>query len=164
MSAVNPSGKVPILKIKGAVIIDSVAICQFLTDRHSNFTYKAGTIERALQDSWTNFAIDEVDAPLRVNAKNDFIFPEELRSETAQRACKYDFDRAMDVFSTRLGDHMYVMGDEFTVSDLLLGHCAGWAVNGAGWEIPEGKVSDYFQRVRARPACLKALEIRERAT
>lgn len=164
VSAVNPSGKVPILKVDGATIIDSVAICQFLADRHGKFTYPAGTIERALQDSWTNFAIDEVDATLWVNAKKAFIFPEKLMSETAQKACKYDFERAMGVFAERLGDSNYVMGDEFTVPDLLLGHCAGWAVNGAGWDIPEGNVADYFQRVRARPACLKALEIRDSAT
>ncbi len=161
MRAVNPSGKVPALLADGEVIIDSVAICQFLADRHGKFTYAAGSIQRGLQDSWTHFALDDVDSVLWFNAKNTFVLPEELRSEKAQEACRYEFDKSMKVLEERLGDKTYVMGDDFTVPDLLLGHCAGWAVNGAGWTIAPKTVADYVKRVRSRPACIKALELRE---
>jgi len=67
----------------------------------------------------------------------------------------------MNVLEKRLGDNEYVMGDAFTVPDLILAHCAGWAINGAGWTIGPKTVADYFERVRSRPACVKALEIRE---
>ncbi|MGI9464874.1 MAG: glutathione S-transferase N-terminal domain-containing protein, partial [Aestuariivirgaceae bacterium] len=93
--AVNPSGKVPILQVDDDIIIDSVAICQFLADKHGRFTYPAGSIARAQQDSWTQFALDDVDSLLWFSAKNTFVLPEELRSETAQKACKFDFDRSM---------------------------------------------------------------------
>lgn len=161
MLAANPSGKVPALLTDGEVIIDSTAICQFLTDRHGKFTFPAGSIQRAQQDSWTQFALDDVDSVLWFNAKNTFVLPEELRSETARKACRYEFDKAMNVMETRLGDKTYVMGDNFTMPDLLLGHCAGWAVNGADWTIAPKPVADYVERVRSRPACIKAIEIRE---
>ena len=160
--AINPSGKVPALKVGEDVIIDSVAICQFLADKHGAYTFPAGSIERAQQDSWTQFTVDDVESSLWFNAKNTFILPEDLRSETARNACRYEFGRAMQVFEKRLGDKTYVMGNEFTVPDLLLGHCAGGAVQGAGWQIPDGTVADYFTRVRSRPAFLRALEIREK--
>lgn len=160
--AVNPSGKVPALLAGDDVIIDSAAICQYLADKHGRFTFPAGSIERAQQDSWMHYALDDVDSVLWFNAKNTFILPEELRSETARQACRHDFDKAMAVLETRLGANRYVMGDDFTVPDLLLGHCAGWAVNGAGWAISSKAVAAYFERVRSRPACLRALEIRER--
>ncbi len=161
--AVNPSGKIPALQVGDDVIIDSVAICQYLADRHGRFTYPVGSMERAQQDSWTQFAVDDIDSTLWYNAKHSFILPEELRSETARKACRYDFDRALQALAARLGDKTYVMGDDFTVPDLILGHCAGWAVAGANWEIPPGPVADYFARVRARPACVRALEIREQS-
>ena len=160
-TAINPSGKVPALAANGEVIIDSVAICQYLADAHGKLTYPAGSAERAQQDSWTQFAIDEVDSALWFFAKNSFILPEELRSDTAKKACRHEFDRALGFMEQRLGERTYVMGDQFTVPDIILGHCAGWAVNGANWEIPAGPVADYFERVRSRPACVKALEIRE---
>lgn len=157
----NPSGKVPILQVGDDFIIDSVAILQFLADKHGRFTYPAGSIARAQQDSWTQFAMDDIESPLWFNAKHTFILPEELRSETAQKACRYDFDRALAVLETRLGRNTYVMGSEFTVPDILLGHCANWAQFGAGWELPDGPALEYFDRVRARPAFGRVMKIRD---
>jgi glutathione S-transferase len=161
MLAANPSGKVPALLADDQIIIDSTAIIQFLADRHGKFTFPAGTIERAQQDSWTQFALDEVDSILWFNAKNSFVLPEELRSETARKACGHEFEKSMKVMAARLGDRTYAMGDEFTVPDIILGHCGAWATKGAGWTIAPKTVADYIERVRARPACIKALEIRE---
>ncbi|MBU1212251.1 MAG: glutathione S-transferase family protein [Alphaproteobacteria bacterium] len=158
----NPSGKVPILQTGDDFIIDSVAILQFLADKHGKLTYPAGSIARAHQDSWTQFAVDDIESPLWFNAKNTFILPEDLRSETAQKACRYDFDRALGVLETRLGQKTYVMGDEFTVPDILLGHCANWAQKGAEWELSAGSARDYFDRVRDRPAYHRAIAVRDR--
>ncbi|MCH9765116.1 MAG: glutathione S-transferase family protein [Alphaproteobacteria bacterium] len=157
----NPSGKVPALKVGDDIIIDSVAICQFLADTHGKLTEPVGSIARAQQDSWTQFAMDDVESPLWFNAKNTFVLPEELRSETAQKACKYDFANAMAAFAKRLGQNTYVMGDKFTVPDLLLGHCAMWAKNGPGWPFPPGPVTEYFERVLSRPAHAKATKVRD---
>jgi glutathione S-transferase len=68
----------------------------------------------------------------------------------------------MKSLSARLGDKAFVMGEAFTVPDLLLGHCAGWA-KATGWDIPEGNVSAYFARVRGRPAFLTTNAKREAA-
>ena len=159
--AFNPSGKVPALKVGDDVIVDSVAICQFLADTHGKLTFPAGSMSRAQQDSWTQFAMDDVESPLWFNAKNNFVLPEELRSETAKKACKYDFDKAMTAFAERLGDKKFVMGNDFTVPDILLGHCGMWAINGAGWDLPTGPVADYFARVCDRDAHRRALKVRE---
>jgi glutathione S-transferase len=62
--AYNPSGKVSMLVVDGEAILDSVAICQFLADNHARFTFPAGTLKRARQDSWTQFAVDDVESTL----------------------------------------------------------------------------------------------------
>ena len=59
--ALNPSGKVPVLVADGVPISDSTAILTFLADRHGAFTYPAGTLDRARQDSLTQFLLDEFD-------------------------------------------------------------------------------------------------------
>jgi glutathione S-transferase len=43
------------------------------------------------------------------------------------------------------------MGDDFTVPDLLIGHCLGWA-RATRWDIPPGPLTDYLARIEARPA------------
>ena len=161
LAAINPSLKVPVLKDGDDHIIDSVAICQYLADKHGQMTFPAGTIQRGHQDSFTQFAVDDVELPLWVAAKHKFVLPEEYRVPDVKRACQFDFDRAMMALSQRLGKKTYVMGDTFTVPDLLLGHCSGWAKS-TGWTIPEGNVADYIARIRARPAFQKTWAAREK--
>ena len=61
MLRLNPRGRVPVLKDGEHDIIDSVAICQYLADKHGKLTFAAGTIQRAHQDSFTQFAVDDVE-------------------------------------------------------------------------------------------------------
>jgi glutathione S-transferase len=84
----NPSGKIPALVVDDKVIIDSMAICQFIADRHKVCTYEAGTIERARQDSWLHFALDELDSTCWWAAKHSFVLPEEYRSADATQGLR----------------------------------------------------------------------------
>jgi glutathione S-transferase len=161
LAAINPSLKVPVLKDGEDYIIDSTAILQYLADKHKRFTYPAGSLQRAHQDSFTMFAVDDVESGLWQASKHTFAVPEEYRVPDAKRAAQWDFDRAMKTLSQRLGSKTYVMGDEFTVPDLILGHCGGWA-SVMKWEIPPGNVSDYVARVRSRPAFVRATAAREK--
>ena len=159
---INPSLKVPVLKDGDDYIIDSVAIIQYLADKHGQLTAKAGTIQRAHQDSFTQFEVDDVELMVWVAAKHSFALPAELRVPDVKRACVFDFDRAMKSLSVRLADRPYVMGENFTVPDLLLGHCAMWAT-GIGWTIPAGNVAEYVARIHARPAFQATLSARKAA-
>ena len=159
--AVNPSAKVPALMDGDEVIIDSVAICQYLADKHGKFTYKAGTIERAKQDSYTHLALDELDGALWWAAKNSFILPKDLRSADAAAACKHEYMNGLKHLEARLGDRPYVMGDDMTVPDLIIAHCMGWGINGMKWDLPEGPLVAYLARLRDRPAFKTAWEKRE---
>lgn len=160
---VNPSGKVPALVVGDDVIIDSVAICQFLADKHGGLTFPAGTIERAKMDSFIHLAVDEFDHACWVWAKHDWIYPEGLKAENVKPACALEFKKAMQHLEGRLGDNKYVMGDTFTVPDIILGQCAGWAERMCKFEIPEGKVADYFKRVTRRKGFIKAMRVRNAA-
>ncbi len=155
--AINPTGKVPCLLVDDTPIYDSIAIMQFLADRHDQLTYPAGTIERAIQDSYTQFCVDEIEGALWMAAKNTFIHPEALRVPAIKPTAKHEFATAMQTLENRLGDNAFVMGDKITVPDILLGHCANWA-QGAKFALPEGKVGAYFTRLLERPALQRARE------
>ena len=151
----NPDGKVPVLLADGAVLTDSVAIIQFLADRHGALTYPAGSLERARQDAMTQFCVDEVEGALWTAAKNSFVHPQERRTPAIKETCRYEFAVAMDRLRARLGGGPFVMGEKMTVPDILFGHCAGWAAN-AKFDPPDGAVGDYFLRLRSRPAFIRA--------
>ena len=163
MKEFNPSGKSPALKDGDEIIIDSVAIIQYLADKHGNITHKAGTLERARQDSFTQFAGDDVEYGLWTEAKHRFIYPENLRAPAIKETCAWEFGRAMKNLENRFGDGPYVTGDQFTVPDLLLGDLARWA-GAIEFELPDGKLGGYFQRALDRPARARALERGEAVT
>lgn len=157
--ALNPSGKLPVLKDDDDIVIDSTAIIQYLADKHSKFTFAAGTIERAHQDSFTCFALDDLDGILWVAAKHSFVFPEEMRSEGVKPAAQADFAKSLVDLEKRLGDKEYIMGDTFTVPDIIITHCYGWAAS-AKFDWPDGKLKEYVERVRQRPGFVRAHELR----
>lgn len=161
MLEINPSGKVPALIVDDEVIIDSVAILQYLADKHGGLTYPAGTIERAKQDSFTQFINDELDAALWAAARNTFVLPEDKRVAGIKDTLKWEFVRSLKILEKRMGDTECVTGDMFTVPDIILTHCGGWA-RVAGFEIPDGPLRAYFKRMIARPAYLRAQALREK--
>lgn len=156
--ALNPSGKIPIIKIDDQVVTDSVAIVQTLADRHVALTHSPGTIERARQDAMTQFCVDEVEGALWTFSKHSYVYPEEQRVSAILPAVQGEFERAMATLSARLGDQMFVTGATFTVPDIILTHCAMWNANGPKWPVDHQNVTAYFERNRSRPALQLALE------
>ncbi|WP_417771506.1 glutathione S-transferase family protein [Stappia sp.] len=148
----SPLGKVPLLQDGSVVLRDSVAICQYLADKHGKLTHPAGTLERARQDGFTQFVIDEIDGALWTAAKNTFANPPDRRAPEVKRVCMAEFAIALDRLAQMLDGQPYLMGHTFTLPDLLVGHCAGWA-EAARFPLPDsGPVADYIARTRARPA------------
>jgi glutathione S-transferase len=152
--ALNPSGKVPILVDGDAAITESVAICTYLADKHGKFTFPAGTLERARQDSYTQLCVDVLEGALWTTSKNSYVFPEELRVPQIIDQCRMEFERGLETLAQRMGEGPYVMGDTFTIADIIIGHCSGWAVT-LRFPLPkEGPVYEYFKRLRQRPGFL----------
>ena len=153
----NPGGKVPVLVEGDHTIIDSVAIITYLADKHGQLTHHAGTPERAKQDSFTQFACDELDGSLWTAAKHTFVLPEDKRLPDIKPVARWEWTRACETLEIRLGENTFVTGETFTVPDLLIGHCAGWAL-AAKFDWPDGSVGNYFQRLLDRPARARALK------
>lgn len=151
----NPAGKVPVLVADGAPITDSTAIIQFLADRHGALTHAPGTLERARQDSLTQFLLDEFDSPLWVAARHTFVLPEEMRQPAIKPSLRWEFERSQHTLAHRMGDGAFVMGDQITVPDMILTHCLIWA-QGARFPIVVDRLGEYLAQMRARPAFQRA--------
>ncbi len=153
----NPSGKVPALIDGDNIIYDSVAIMQYLADKHGKLTAPCGTVERAVQDSFVHFANDEMDSVLWLSQKHLSYYPEKVRLPDVRYAAEWDYLRALRTLGERLGDKQFVMGDEISVPDILISHCAGWA---AGLRFPKPKehVAEYLRRINERPATTRAFK------
>ncbi len=153
--AFNPAGKVPVLIDDGTPITDSTAILTYLTDRHGDLTYPAGTLDRARQDSLTQFLLDEFDAALWLAARHSFVLPEEMRLSAIKNTLRWEFERSQKTLVHRIGEGAFVMGDKMTVPDLILAHCLTWALT-ARFPVVETRLTGFLDRIRQRPAFQRA--------
>jgi glutathione S-transferase len=155
VTAVSPSGKIPVLIAEGRAIADSTAILTFLADRHGSFTFPAGTLERAEQDSLTHRVLDELDSVLWTAARHSFILPEEMRVPAIKEPLKIEFAASLARLSERLGDGPFLMGETMTIADIIAVHCGSWAVT-AKFPLEDRRFRDYMDRLRDRPAFQRA--------
>jgi glutathione S-transferase len=154
----NISGKVPTLEVNGINIADSTAIVTYLADKYNQLTFLAGTIERAQQDSFTQFILDELDSILWTAARHSFVLPKEMRVSKLKETLRWEFARSLKVLESRMGSGPNVMGEKFTIPDIILTHIGGWA-RVAKFDIPDGKLRDYFRQQIKRPAYISAINL-----
>ena len=154
----NISGKVPTLDANGVNIADSTAIVTYLADKYNQLTFPAGTIERAQQDSFTQFILDELDSILWTAARHSFVLPKEMRVSELKDTLRWEFARSLKILESRMGSGPNVMGEEFTIPDIILTHIGGWA-RVAKFDIPDGRLRDYFRRQIKRPAYISAINL-----
>ena len=156
-SKANFSGKVPSLDVDGIIINDSTAIITYLVDKYNKLTFLPGTIERAQQDSFTQFILDELDAVLWTAARHSFVLPKELRVSEVKDTLRWEFAKSIKTLELRMGDGQNLMGEKFTIPDIILTHIGGWA-RVAKFDIPNGKLREYFRRQIKRPAYISAIK------
>ncbi|MEM6886768.1 MAG: glutathione S-transferase [Pseudomonadota bacterium] len=154
--AKNPTGKVPVLLDGDQTLTDSVAIMTYLADKHGNLTAPAGTIARARQDAMALWLIDEMDALLWAAAKHSFILPEEQRQPAVKDCLKAEFRANAEALSAKLNGP-FLIGEQFSLPDILAVHCLNWSVGAKFPRLPD-KLHKYAKRLRERPAYRTAFE------
>jgi glutathione S-transferase len=149
--AVNPMGKVPALDHKGTVITESAAICTYLADEfpQAKLNVPVGTPRRGLYLKWLFFgpgcfepAVIDRAAPRKEEAR---------RGMLGYGA----FETTMDTVAKAVAQGPWLMGDQFTAADVILGANIRW---GTMFKlVPERpEFSAYAGRIAARPAAQRA--------
>ena len=137
--AINPMGKVPALRHGDTVITEVAAICTYLADE--------------FPDKKLNIPVGSP-YPEELESTIDRAAP---RKEEARRAMLGygDFDTTMNVVAKAIEKGPWLMGDQFTAADVVIGANIRW---GTIFKlIPERKeFLDYAARIAARPAAQRA--------
>jgi glutathione S-transferase len=155
--AVSPQGKVPVLKDGDLVLIESAAICMFLAEKYGDgrLLPKRGSDLSGLHHQWVSFITNELEQPLWSIGKHKFALPESLRIPEMVETANWEFNKALKTVELWLPESGMVLGQQFTVADILLTHTLNWAVGFEQTLTP--KAAAYRQRVKSRPALASAL-------
>src|SRR5262249_43220973 len=100
--------------------------------------------------------------PLWMFTRQTLLLPKEKRAPAILSLCAEDWANGVKTMASRLGDSEYVMGERFTVPDVVLGHIGRWARRCA-YPIQSPSANAYFDRVQGRPALARALQREEAA-
>lgn len=149
--AVNPMGKVPALRHGETIVTEVAAICTYLADefQQKKLSVPVGDPRRGVYLKWLFFGPGCLEP-----AVTDRAAP---RKEPARRAMLGygDFDTTMNVLARAVEKGPWLMGDQFTAADVVIGANIRW---GTIFKlIPERKeFLDYSARIAARPAAQRA--------
>ncbi len=157
--AVHPLGNVPALKSDGYTMHESVAIVLQLLDEHpeAGLAPLPGSAERAHYYQWSVFAAAEIDPAIMAVFDNTLRPLEAMQPpgaqhnpEIAERGRRAFEERAL-LLSRVLETRDYLVGDDFTGADILIGHsCFMAGVVGLLDSYPV--LQKYHARLAKRPA------------
>jgi glutathione S-transferase len=149
--AINPMGKVPALKHNGTVITEVAAICTYLADAfpQKKLNVPVGDPRRGPYLKWLFFGPSCFEP-----AVIDRAAP---RKEEARRAMLGygDFQTTMDVIAKAVEKGPWLLGDQFTAADVVIGAGVRW---GTIFKlVPERpEFAAYSERIAARAAVQRA--------
>src|SRR5262245_42766500 len=149
--AVNPMGKVPALKHGDTVITEVAAICTYLADEfpRAKLNIPVGNPRRGVYLKWLFFGPSCLEP-----AVIDRGFPR--KEEPRRAALGYgDFDTVMNVLAKAVSGGTYLMGEQFTAADVVIGSALRW---GTMFKLlPERpEFAAYVGRLVQRPALQRA--------
>ncbi|WP_048308316.1 glutathione S-transferase family protein [Halomonas sp. PR-M31] len=147
----HPDGKVPALKDDDLTLFESAAICRYLAERYGQGALMPDDpIKRAKLDQWLFFIVSELEQPLWTLGKHKFALPQERRVPAVIPTAAWEFQRALAALQREFDGQGWLVDDEFTIADIMLGHTLSWA-RGAKQPLPDA-LEAYFKRCYARPA------------
>jgi glutathione S-transferase len=122
--AVNPMGKVPALRHGDVVITEAAAICTYLADAfpRAGLSVPIGDPRRGVYLKWLFFGPGCVEPAI-----TDRAFPR--KEEPRRGMLGYgDFDIVMTVLAKAVANGPYLMGEQFTAADVVIGSTLRWGV------------------------------------
>jgi len=155
---INPNGAVPALVDDDLTLFESAAICQYLADKYpeKRLAPPVGTPARGLYYQWIHFAMSGLEPPIIAIFLHTIQRPEAERIPKVAAEARPQLQAALRVVENALAGRQFILGNEFTAADVMLGSTLGWArmMGMVSDDLPN--VGAYITRCADRPAFQRA--------
>ena len=150
--ALNPNGKVPTLTVDGAPMFEALAIEMWLGQTYgvkSGLWPAEGTPERLQAMAWSTWSYVTYGAQLvRLQAANDLGTPDDAHGTAARKG----LDELLTVLDGRLNQHAWMLGDKYTLVDLIVASVIGYSTYIGAPVAAHPTTLAWLQKVQARPS------------
>jgi glutathione S-transferase len=156
---IHPLGKVPAMQDDGVVMFESGAMVQYILEKYGagRLEPQVGTPERAKFLQWIHFAEATATAPLGDIAQHSFFRPEAERIPAMVDDGRRRYTAALDVLESELAGRQYLLGDEFSAADVMMGYALMLGKLLGVLTDAHPNVQAYLGRLEQRPAYQKAV-------
>jgi glutathione S-transferase len=143
----HPLGRVPALETDDGTLFETMALCLHLAEAHpeAGLLPPEGSFDRALVYQWISVGLTEIEPFLSEANRAAESDPE--RAEIARERVR----TAARVVDAALDGHEFLVGDRFSVADILCGS-ALFSARRAELISDAPAVAAYLERLEARPA------------
>jgi glutathione S-transferase len=157
--ALHPLGRSPVLEEDDGPVFESGALVLHLADRFpdAGLIAQPGSHQRALQYQWCFFAVTDMEGPLMDVARQMWKDSGEPDA-TIVDAATARFFATVGVIEKAVAGKSFLVGDAFSVADLIVGSVLGFARTAELAVLPDGIVP-YVDALEARPARKRAFAV-----
>ena len=153
--AVNPMGKVPAIRHGDTVVTEGAAICAYLADAFpdAGLAPPPGNPRRGVYYRWMFFAAGPVEAAVTGKSLG-LLAPADKKAMAGYGS----FEETIDTLERAVAGGPYICGEQFTAADVYVGSQIGWGMMFGSID-KRPAFTEYFGRISARPAAIRAGEI-----
>lgn len=150
---INPQGQIPAMEEDGLVLTESLAICLYIAKAYGNDLGPRTLAEDAQMTQWALFGATSVEGPaleiMVATTGPDAARPEQ-QGIIAVAAEK--LRRPLSRLQDHLAAHRFMVGDRFTVADIMVAECVRYAQGHAALMAEFPAVKTWLDTCQARPA------------
>ena len=157
----TPSGKFPVIQDGDLVMSESGAILEYLIEKYGKgrLAPPLGSTDRGAYLQWVHFAEATAFPPMGDIARHTMFLPEAERIPQVADDGRARAQNALDVVERALARKHYLVGDELSGADIMMGYSlmAARMLGILGARHPN--VAAYWERLAARPGFQKAMSV-----
>ena len=154
--ALNPNGKVPTLVVDGRPMFEAVAIMSWLGERfgvEKKLWPAAEDPARLDALSWSAWTYVSLGGSVqRFNIASSSMAPKELHHAPIAAAAKQEIEGYFSMLEARLSKQKYMLGDSFSVLDIIVGSMVLWATMCGLQVSSHPALNTWVEQLKARPS------------
>lgn len=158
--AINPAGFIPALQDGDAVLVESIAIMEYLIARHGPTPLAPDPHDPAFAPYQQFLHLGEAGLamPMYVHVITKNIAPEHERENWTSREGVEIFRNRLTLVSRQLARAPYMAGDRFTAADISVTWALQFARRNGGLTLGEAE-QDYLNRTTSRDRYKRAMQV-----
>jgi glutathione S-transferase len=157
--AINPAGFIPALQDGEVVVVESIAILEYLIGRYGPTPLAPGPQDPAFPAYQQFLHLGEAGLamPMFMKVVSDILAPDAERDNWGARKGVSMFENRLRLVTRQLARAPYMAGEAFTAADISVAYALEFAVHAGGFTLAEPERA-YLARITAREGYRRAMD------